>query len=371
MVSTVYRHGEKRDPRPRGSIRFRLLAALLLLAAGSLVAGNRATDSLTAGENRVTIGFVGDLLLDRGVKTIGREKGIDAVFQNTPGIFTGVELVCANLEGAVAAGEKPLNKTFRFNGPPNTGEILKKHNITLVNLANNHSIDFGRDGLRQTVENLQKYGVMSYGYGKNAEAAVQPLYITRAGITMAFIGAVCFPLEGYVYLPDRFDVGRWDAVLVGRAIKEARRKADFVFVSFHWGIEFSHRPTATQMKIARFCIDQGADAVIGSHPHVLQGIEVYKGRPIFYSLGNFIFDQAYEPACRSVLAVLRVSPGGIEEILIRPVYIRDCTPELAEGEKKEAIIADLKKYSEVFGTDFLLTGEGLQVLLPAGAKRTR
>jgi poly-gamma-glutamate synthesis protein (capsule biosynthesis protein) len=157
-------------------------------------------------------------------------------------------------------------------------------------------------------------------------------------------------------------VGRWDAALVGRAISEARRKADFVFVSFHWGVEFSHRPTATQMKIARFCIDQGADAVIGCHPHVLQGIEIYKGRPIFYSLGNFIFDQAYEPACRSVFAVLRVSAKRLEEILLRPVYIRDCIPELAAGEKKEAIIADLQEYSKVFGTEFTLTGDGLRVL---------
>ena len=349
-----------------------------MLVAGGLAAGNQAAGSLitsspatenqaagtpTTGENTLAIGFVGDLLLDRGVRAVAQEKGIDAIFQNTGAIFAGVELVCANLEGAVADGEKPLSKTFRFNGPSNSGEILKKHNITLVNLANNHSIDFGRDGLRQTVENLRKYGVMSYGYGENAAAAVQPFYITRAGITIAFIGAVCFPLEGYVYLPDRFDVGRWDAGLVGRAISEARRKADFVFVTFHWGIEFSHRSTATQMKIARFCIDQGADAVIGSHPHVLQGIEIYKGRPIFYSLGNFIFDQAYEPACRSVLAVLRVSAKGLEEVLLRPVYIRDCIPELAAGEKKEAIINDLKEYSQVFGTEFFLTGEGVRVLL--------
>src|SRR5690606_12259399 len=124
-------------PRPRGSVRLGLLAAVLLLVASSLVTSNQAAGTLTAGENTLAICFVGDLLLDRGVKAVARRKGVDAVFQNTGAIFAGVELVCANLEGAVAGGEKPLSKTFRFNGPPNTGEILKRHNITLVNLANN------------------------------------------------------------------------------------------------------------------------------------------------------------------------------------------------------------------------------------------
>lgn len=168
-------------------------------------------------------------------------------------------------------------------------------------------------------------------------------------------------LEGYVYLPERFDVGRWDAVLVGQAIAEARREADFVILGVHWGVEFSYRPTATQMRIARFCIDQGADAIIGSHPHVLQGIEIYKGRPIFYSLGNFIFDQTYEPACQSLFAIMRVSSKGLREILVRPVYIRGCTPELATREKREEIIASLREYSQVFGTNFELSEEGLRV----------
>ena len=94
-----------------------------------------------------------------GVKSSAQEKGIDAIFQNTGAIFAGVELVCANLEGAVADGEKPLSKTtFALPDRPIAERYSKKHNITLVNLANNHSIDFGRDGLPQTVENLRKYG---------------------------------------------------------------------------------------------------------------------------------------------------------------------------------------------------------------------
>ncbi|HEX3045719.1 MAG TPA: CapA family protein [Bacillota bacterium] len=356
MVSTLYRYKQKNGSRSGRSLRFGLL--ILLVAVLAPVLGRGET---------VSVGFVGDILLDRGVKSVIREQGMEALFQNTAAIFGiaglsgDANLVSANFEGALCSGEKALDKRFRFNGPPDAGEILAKHQISVVSLANNHSIDFGTTGLRQTVANLDKCHLASFGYGANAQKAVRAKYVSRNGFLLAFIGAVCFPLEGYVYLPDRFDVGRWDAETVGAAIREAHEKGAVVVVSLHWGVEFSHHPSATQVKIARFCIDQGADIVVGHHPHVLQGIEIYQGKPIFYSLGNFIFDQTYEPACQSMMATLKISADGSEEIRIRPVVIRDCVPELAVGEEKEAILTLLKKYSAAYGTEFREREDGVEI----------
>lgn len=275
--------------------------------------------------------------------------GLPGLFQNAPAIFRDTDLICANLEAAVTSEKTSLNKTFRFNSPLNIGEILAKNKISLVSIANNHSVDYGKTGLRDTVANLTKTGVTPFGYGNNAGEALAPKIIELHGTKIAYIGAVCFPLEGYVYLPDSFDVGRWDAQLIGSQIKTAKQKADIVVVSLHWGIEFSHYPTSTQIQMAHFCIDQGADLVVGQHPHVLQGMEIYRGKPIAYSLGNFIFDQRYGPTTESILLRVTIKGKRIKGAEIVPVVIEDCVPRLAKGETAEKIRSEFLKYSEPFG----------------------
>lgn len=291
---------------------------------------------------------MGDILPDRGVKSVIQKIGLAGLFKNGPELFKDTNLVCANLEAAVTRGNQPLMKTFRFNSPLNIGEYLAKNQIKLVTLANNHSIDYGKAGLRDTVANLTRYQVEAFGYGENAQAALAPKIIDIQGTKIAFIGAVCFPLEGYVYLPDALDVGRWDASLIKLQIREARQLADIVVVCFHWGIEFSHYPTSSQIEIAHFCIDQGADLIVGHHPHVLQGMEIYRDKPILYSLGNFIFDQRYGPATHSVLGKLTIAGKSISRIEIVPVSIRECVPEMAHGQTASEIKGNFLKYSEPF-----------------------
>lgn len=291
---------------------------------------------------------MGDILPDRGVKSVIQKIGLDGIFQNTPELFKDADLICANLEAAVTQGNRPLIKTFRFNSPLDIGEHLALHKIKIVNLANNHSIDYGKAGLTDTIANLKRYHVETFGCGDNAMSALAPKVIQVHGTKIAFIGAVCFPLEGYVYLPDAFDVGRWDASLIKLQIQEARQLADIVVVCFHWGIEFSHYPTSSQIEIAHFCIDQGADLIVGHHPHVLQGMEIYRDKPILYSLGNFIFDQRYGPATHSVLGKLTIAEKSISRIEIVPVSIRESVPEMAHGQTASEIKGNFLKYSEPF-----------------------
>lgn len=291
---------------------------------------------------------MGDILPDRGVKNVIQKLGLSGLFQNVPMIFQDMDLVCANLEAAITLEKTTLVKTFRFNSPPNLGEYLANNKIKIVGLANNHSIDYGRTGLKDTVVNLNKYQVDAFGYGNSAGQALESKIIELQGIKIAFIGAVCFPLEGYIYLPDNFDVGRWDAQLLGNQIKDAKLKADIVVVSLHWGIEFSHYPTSNQTQIGHYCIDQGADLVIGHHPHVIQGMEIYNNRPICYSLGNFIFDQSFGPTTESVCAKITIADKKINRIEIIPIFINGCVPELADTHTATRISANFLKYSEPF-----------------------
>ena len=291
---------------------------------------------------------MGDILPDRGVKAVIRKYGVEYLFQNAPAIFGQTDLICANLEAAITARREKLVKTFRFNSPLNIGEFLGKNQIRAVNLANNHAIDYGAAGLKDTVENLQRYGITPFGYGQNNQSGVNTQFIQIKGLRIALIGAVCFPLEGYVYLPNRFDVLRWDEEIIGNALRKAALKSDLMAVSLHWGVEFSHYPTPSQARIAHFCIDHGADIVVGHHPHVLQGIETYKGKPVFYSLGNFIFDQHYEAATESLFVKVRIKDGKIMDPELIPVYIRDCIPERARNSKAKEILAKVKLYSKAF-----------------------
>ena len=290
-----------------------------------------------------------DILPDRGVKSVIQKIGLAGLFQNAAALFQDTDLVCANLEAAITTSDTPLVKTFRFNSPLNLGEYLIKNKVKVVTIANNHSIDYGKAGLKDTVANLAKYQVEAFGYGDNAQAALAPKIIELNGTRIAFVGAVCFPLEGYVYLPNSFDVGRWDAQLMKFQIQAARRQADIVVVSLHWGIEFSHYPTASQIEIGHYCIDQGADLVMGHHPHVLQGMEIYHHKPIFYSLGNFIFDQHYGPTTETVFAKVTIARKKINRIELTPVFINESVPERADEEKATTIRSNFIKYSEPFG----------------------
>jgi poly-gamma-glutamate synthesis protein (capsule biosynthesis protein) len=177
---------------------------------------------------------------------------------------------------------------------------------------------------------------------------LEPLILEYKEVKIAFIGAVCFPLEGYVYLPDAFDLGRWDAQLIGTQIRNAKQKADVIVVCLHWGIEFSHYPTSTQIQMGHYCIDQGADLVIGHHPHVIQGMEIYHGKPICYSLGNFIFDQRYGPATESLFVKVTITKKRIKQLEIVPITIRECLPHLADTESATKIRENFLKYSEPF-----------------------
>ncbi|OGH71381.1 MAG: AmmeMemoRadiSam system protein B [Candidatus Magasanikbacteria bacterium RIFCSPLOWO2_01_FULL_43_20b] len=246
--------------------------------------------------------FFGDMMLDRNVTERVKENDGDWLFSALAGeenrFFSGMDEVHANLEGPFADSRRDTGKSIAFRFDPALISTLKKYNFSIFNLANNHSLDMGQAGFAESKINLEKAGIDFYGdsYGISDDA----LKIKQiGGLDIAFLG-----------LNDTFSPLPTDKIVA--LIKQAEKSADFTIVNIHWGDEYKFlKSNARQQKLAREMIDAGADIIIGHHPHVAQEMEIYKNKPIFYSLGNFIFDQYFSTETQQGLAVgLVMCKGG-------------------------------------------------------------
>ncbi|HYP78538.1 MAG TPA: CapA family protein [Polyangiaceae bacterium] len=245
-----------------------------------------------AGE-RVTIRFVGDILLDSAP---GRSiaEGKDP-FEPTAGLLEGADLAIGNLECPVAASGAAVDKVFTFRAEPNTLPLLRRH-FDAVSIANNHSGDYGPAAFLETLEQLEAARLPSFGGGRDLRHAHLPLILERRGLKIALLGYDEYHPRSFEAAPDRPGVAWAEDEQAALDIARARRAgANLVLPFLHWGWENEHEPSARQRELARTLIDAGADAVIGAHPHVTQGAEMYRGKPIIYSLGNFVFDLLDRP----------------------------------------------------------------------------
>ncbi|HEX5393877.1 MAG TPA: CapA family protein [Rhodocyclaceae bacterium] len=233
--------------------------------------------------------FAGDLMLDDGPgQTIA--AGRDPLIHFAP-LLADADYRIGNLECPIATRGKPSpNKIFSFRAKPSVTRVLKGR-FDAVSVANNHAGDQGKEAFMETLSWLDKAGIKHFGGGANLAAAHAPLWIESKGLRLAVLGYNEFK-------PRSFEAGaNWpglawseDSQVVAdiRAAREAG--ADLVIPFMHWGWEREPDPTERQRRLARLMIDSGADAVVGGHPHITQGAEIYKGKPIIYSLGNFVFD---------------------------------------------------------------------------------
>jgi poly-gamma-glutamate synthesis protein (capsule biosynthesis protein) len=272
----------------------------------------------------------GDLLLDRYIKREIDRKGTDYTFKNIKEFLAGNDLVLANLEGSFtdfkARKLDPNNTSFTFD--PKLVSILKENKFNLLNLANNHVRDFGKDGFAQSQAYLDKAGISHFGDFYNEGPAIVK---NINGLKIAFIGYNEF--------------GKPSIESTVAKIKETAPKADYTVIYAHWGAEYQTSPWPGSQEKGRKFIDAGADVVLGSHPHVVQPIEIYKGKPIFYSLGNFVFDQIFSAEVRQGLAVrLNFSKDKVE-CELRSTEMKNFQVDLADAEKNAAVLLWLAKKS--------------------------
>jgi len=296
--------------------------ALGWLVTAALCGAPLAGCSRTPDEQTVTLSFVGDILLDSAPGRVIAAGGDP--FTATAGLFRGVDLSIGNLECPVAAGGAAVDKVYTFRAAPSSLPMLQRH-FDAVSVANNHSGDYGPEAFRETLQQLDRAHVPHFGGGNDLAAAHAPLLLEKRGLKIALLGYDEYYPRAFEASVDGPGVAWAEDEQIILDIGRARAAgANIVLPFFHWGWENEPAPCARQRELARKLIDAGADAVIGSHPHVTQGAEMYRGKPIVYSLGNFVFDLLDEPENRRGWVLeLVLDRAGVARFSTKAVRIDD------------------------------------------------
>jgi len=279
-------------------------------------------------------------------------------FHNIAPVLREADITFANLE-------TPLSDDARHSGafrtPMAFADGLRWAGIDVVSTANNHALDAEGEGLLDTREALWKAGVAAVGSGRDLEDARRPFIIERDGMKIGFLGYAQFANAGTSAFAqdDRPGVVPLDPFIIEEDIHRLRDQVDYVVVSFHWAIENSQDTHPDARAFAHRIIDAGADVILGHHPHVPRGVEVYKGKVIFYSLGNFIFGHNHDYWMNNYLARLHLTREGVGEVEILPISGRGndlSQPFLLEGEDAAALLQDVQARTRALDTTMEIRG---------------
>jgi poly-gamma-glutamate synthesis protein (capsule biosynthesis protein) len=300
----------------------------------ALMQGDEPCLSLTA---------VGDIMLGRAVERRITEFGADYPFMRVTPYLQRSDVTFANLESPLGTGGTPIpGKGIWFRADPALAATMAEAGIDAVTLANNHILDYDSELLLETLDALHESGITYCGAGRNTDEAHRPLIINHNGVRLAFLGYSQFGdlFWSWEYnrsfaagpdLPGVACLGREHLAQIKTDINKARAEADVVIVACHWGDEYVEMPNEEQRYLAHALADAGADLILGSHPHAIQGFEYYQGTVIVYSLGNFIMDQARPVTCRSMILEAQITPQGINSLSVTPAIINECQPYVPEG----------------------------------------
>lgn len=289
--------------------------------------------SIVLAVSTLTVVLTGDILLDRGVRRTIEQHGADHLFSTgVDSVLSAAQVVVGNLECPATHIKAPVQKRYIFRAEPEWLDVLHRHGFTHLNLANNHSIDQGRKGLTDTQQNVVTAGMVPIGAGQNMDEAAQPVLLAEKPRRVWLVPSLRLALENYAYLTDKPCVSQEPMDSLTARVSRLR-KADttaVIIVSLHWGGEHTLRPIPRQRVEAHRLIDAGADILVCHHTHTLQTIEQYRGKWIYYSVGNFIFDQPKPLNSRACMVRLCITPDsmGVETI---PVDIRQCVPRVTNG----------------------------------------
>lgn len=277
-------------------------------------------------ETPVTLAFTGDIMFGRTVNShmLATSRKDPYPFTHTADFLRSFDLTIGNLECVISRLGAPVPKSYNFRGDPRAYDRLLIAGFDLVSVANNHSGDYGKVAFLDEFLTLPTHGITPIGGGHNKQQAHTPILKTVRGTTIAFLAydeivpysfAAGATTPGHAWLNEadlRHDVAR------------ARQSADFVITFVHWGIEYFTSLTGHQRYLAQVAIDSGADLVVGAHPHVIEPHEIYKGKPIIYSLGNFVFDNMYpEVVRRGNILTLTIQKNHLLSWKLVPTRIGD------------------------------------------------
>lgn len=266
-------------------------------------------------------------------------NGPEYFFQNVKSIFDADDLTIVNMEGTLTEETARQDKTYAFKGPAEYAQILTSGGVEAANLANNHSHDYGDKSYTDTIETIEAAGIVSFGYDRTAVMDVNGIKVGLVGTYELADGMGC------------------EDEMIANIKSVEEQGAQIVIVSFHWGLERENYPTENQVNLAHSAIDNGADLVLGHHPHVLEGIEVYNGKNIVYSLGNFCFGGNSNPSDKDTMIFQQTFTVENGELAADNVTnIIPCSvssesgynnyqPTPLEGDEAERVLGRIEEYS--------------------------
>ncbi len=288
----------------------------------------------------VKLALVGDIMLGGRIDGLLRQHGFDYPYLHVGDTLRAADIAAGNLENPITDRGDPEDKQYTFRTHPDAVAGMVEGGFDVFNLANNHTLDYGLIGMRDTMTHLSEAGLGYMGAGENDEQAFRPHIVKKHGMRIDFLGFTnVVPHIGWKAEKDQPGLAEtYNHTRAVEAIARSEEEADLVVVFVHWGIERQETPEPYMIEKARRYIDAGADLVVGSHPHVLGGIESYKDKWIAYSLGNFIFTvNPTAPSKDSAILQANCTAGGDCALSLVPVVTGVGQPVLATPEEGEAI----------------------------------
>ena len=333
------------EPQPQGAAKG---------SDGSQTATPRPepTPTTPAAPAAVTVTAGGDVIGGFGVSGVVASMGSD-LFRGVAPFFASSDFGFVNLESPLTNGGDPQGwKDVVIKGNPALAPAMGKSGINVVTMANNHAGDMGDSGLLDSFNYCEKAGITVVGAGKNLKAAQAGAVLKTDGATTAFLGFSDVLPIGYPATsgspgtsPGRADIGA-----VKANIRAAAKKADYVFVGWHWNFEYKRAPSYLESSEGKAAVDAGADIVFAHHPHLLDGVQAYHGGLIFYSLGNLVFSGFSGETAQTVLVKAKVTPQAIDAKLI-PVQVSGSgVPTVATGSTGLSILQRVRSLSAALGT---------------------
>lgn len=276
--------------------------------------------------------FFGDMMLGRHVRVLmDANKSLDYPFAKLDRAYLQAnDLLIANLEGPIAEKAIATSKSIAFRFLPDIAPLLQQHYFDALSQANNHAFDMGKQGFADTTKYLQDNNIVAFGNARE----------------LTDLSAAKFDLNGQkvALLGLNHTDFKLDKPAITAKIKSLTEEGYQVFPFIHWGVEYQHTPTSEQIELAHSFVDAGAKAVIGMHPHVVESVEIYNNAPIFYSLGNTIFDQYFSPDTQEGLTLaMELSPQKMT-ILLMPISIHQSQPELMSPDQRTAFLQKLSSW---------------------------
>jgi poly-gamma-glutamate capsule biosynthesis protein CapA/YwtB (metallophosphatase superfamily) len=253
-----------------------------------------------------------------------RSQGFTYAWSGLNGLFRRDDLTVVNLECSVSDIGSPIPKEFTFRGDPAGLPAMKAAGVDVANMGNNHSYDYGPEALLDTRQSLLAAGIEPVGAGKDPAEALKPALFAVDGWRIAVLGfdKVVDPYPTAVAAPGHPGTAAGHNLdLMARTVRAVSAHSDLTVVMIHWGVELDTQPRSIDVELGHRFIDAGADVIFGGHSHRLQPLDFYKGRPIFWSLGNFVWPNFSTVGSTTAVAEVTVSPAGKFSARLIPAFI--------------------------------------------------